>query len=189
MHGILGQRAHAPRSPDDVREANRKLSVRMARGLVAPYYGDEEDEEEEGQGEEEREAEAEPPPVEEEEAPEEQEVKWSGSGAPAPHHPCHPSPVAPAWRLLAPHCPKRPPPSLGAGAAAGSLGRAARLAAEKYGLQGEGALEGSYKFYRLARLHSHDFRFARFNCSDRVFDFDDPRRPPPPPAPLEPKTE
>ena len=59
----------------------------------------------------------------------------------------------------------------GNGAAAGSLGRKARLAAEKFGLQGEGALEGGYRHYKMGAQHQHDFRFSRFNCSDEPFEF------------------
>ena len=72
-----------------------------------------------------------------------------------------------------------------AGAAAGSLGRKARLAAEKFGVQGEGALEGGYGHYKMRAQHQHDFRFSRFNCSDAPFRFASPRKraAPPPSAP------
>jgi hypothetical protein len=71
-----------------------------------------------------------------------------------------------------------------AGAAAGSLGRKARLAAEKFGVQGEGALEGGYGHYKMRAQHQHDFRFSRFNCSDARFEFT-PRGAPPSAPPVE----
>mmetsp|Transcript_69076 Transcript_69076/g.167038 ORF Transcript_69076/g.167038 Transcript_69076/m.167038 type:complete len:142 (-) Transcript_69076:40-465(-) len=71
----------------------------------------------------------------------------------------------------------------GIGAAAGSLGRKARLAAEKIGVQGEGALEGGYRHYKMRAQHQHDFCFSRFNCSDAPFGFAPSSRGAPPSVP------
>ena len=152
VHGLLGQRAHAPLTAEQVRAANRRHSSRAARGLVRPYFGDGA----EGGGEDGGDGSGgsggggggvgggddlegvgvsgggdDLEGVGVSGGGDGPEVRWSGSGG-----------------------------------AAGALGRSARLAAEKFGMQGEGAIEGSVRHYRVSSLHSHDFRYSRFNCSD-----------------------
>ena len=40
-----------------------------------------------------------------------------------------------------------------------------RTTASTLSAQGEGAIEGLHRHYRVHTLHSHDFRYSRFNCS------------------------
>ncbi|KAL1518644.1 hypothetical protein AB1Y20_002932 [Prymnesium parvum] len=40
-----------------------------------------------------------------------------------------------------------------------------RMKANTLNPQGQGAIEGVHEHYRLPSLHSHDFRYSRFNCS------------------------
>ena len=49
-------------------------------------------------------------------------------------------------------------------AAAGLTGLDRRTAST-LSAHGEGAIEGLHRHYRVRSLHSHDFRYSRFNCS------------------------
>ena len=190
--------AYMPLVPAQVRERNRILARGMARGVVAPFFGDEYEEEHAA-----AKAAAEAEELRHGEAKEgaEKVVRWSGSGEHACVRACVRACacacacggavavgvcVAPG-SLRAPEgaresTPRPLPGAAMAGAAAGSLGRKARLAAEKFGVQGEGALEGGYGHYRMRAQHQHDFRFSRFNCSDAPFEFAPPHKRGAPPS-------
>ena len=124
VHGLLGQRAHAPKTAEEVREANRRRSARAARGLVKAYFGDVAEGGEEGGGESDG-------------------SRGGGSGDDFEGAGVSGGSDGPevSWS--------------GSGGAAGALGRSARLAAERFGMQGEGAIEGAVRHYRAASLHSH----------------------------------